>query len=130
MKRSFRAATVFAGVAALGTALAPAAHAASPHPEAGNCPRSWTGTTWVVLRYSSRVNHPSDACVWGNEGYVGWAPGNRFSSYCGGAMSGYMWVNGQKKHFTPGGPYPLFNAEVSAVSITGEPGGPTCAIRH
>jgi hypothetical protein len=114
MKRSFRVATVFTGAAACGAALAPAAHAAAVAPgataalrpettHAGNCPAGETNS--VRLYYTSSENHPTPLCAhgvsiaspstWGTTG-------KRFSSYCGGEYSGYMFLSGVPAHFTAG----------------------------
>jgi hypothetical protein len=124
MKRSFRVATVFTGAAACAVALAPAAEAVpvapgttsriTPDTTARDCTKTFTSS--VVLYYSSKQNHSVNACIAGI-GFVYFGQGKRFASYCAGAYSGFMYVNGTRRPFTEGS-HPTYGAAISAVSIT------------
>jgi hypothetical protein len=124
MKRSFRVATVFTGAAACAVALAPTAHAApaapgatariTPDTTARDCTKTFTSS--VVLYYSTKQNHSVNACIAG-VGFVYLGQGKRFASYCAGAYSGFMYIDGDRRTFTEGS-HPLYNAAVSAISIT------------
>lgn len=120
MKRSFKVATVFTGAVACAVALAPAAGAATttpkitPYIEGGTCTANPTHS--LVLAYSPKENHPTPACFAG-KGIWHLPNKPRFASYCTVNYSGYLWIGGQKRNFTQGA-HNLFNAAVSAVSIT------------
>lgn len=136
MKRSFRIATAFTGVATV--ALAPtAAHAATTAQHARaeangyitafdcgpNSPPDGS-SQWLHLYYSKKENHSTAACVDGQSGSPIYTigKGKRFAYYCAGKYSGYLWVNGEKDHFTQGR-HNLYNASVSKVQVTGSPYG-------
>lgn len=120
MKRSFKVAAVFTGATACAVALAPAAGAATTTPtvrpdiHGGNC--TINPTRSMVMAYSANQRHSIPACF---AGIGKWPLPNkpRFASYCTVDYSGYLWINGQKRAFTLGA-HNLFNAAVSAVSIT------------
>jgi hypothetical protein len=122
MRRSFRVATVFTGMAATAAAFTPAAGAATAAP--GFVPRSGAGraanctarnTNDLVLYYTKAERHSVPACVSGS-GYVPIAP-TKFSSYCGGSYYGYLWIKGQRERFTSGEVYHKLNQVVSGISL-------------
>jgi hypothetical protein len=123
MKRSFRTATVFAGVAALGTALAPAAHAATTAPgtmtritpgiTGGDCSKTGHGIGVLVLYYPG-THGPG--CFSGTGIYRLGAP-TRFKSYCADHLKGHMWIGHKAYGFTEG-VHPLYSQLVSQVSIS------------
>jgi hypothetical protein len=128
-------ATAFTGAAACAVALAPAAEAApaapgatariTPDAVAGDCNRNVYYTSSVHLYYTASENHTSPACI-GGDGYVYIGTGKRFASYCAGAYSGSLEINGTFRHFTAGRHY-LYGAQVSGIYISGEPNpGTTC----
>jgi len=121
MRRSFRVATVFTGAAAAVATFTPAAGAAPITPlapaaaDAHGQTCSSVVTSDLVLWYKGSTHHP--ACVSGR-GFVGIGDGNaRFSQYCAGEYSGYLWVSGERQPFTKG-IHHLYGQKVSAVSIT------------
>ena len=120
MKRSFRVATVFAGAAALGTALAPAAHA-SGSARALTCgANTVSGSGQFLHLYYKVKSHNTAACVeaYGVGEYATLAP-TRFQYYCGGAYSGDLYISHVGRHFTAGGSYhKLYNALVSEIYIS------------
>ena len=119
MKRSFRMATVFTGAAACAVTLAPVAKAAPAKPDAsaGNCPAG-IGGQQVHLYYTAAEKHPRPACV-SSFGYIYIGAGKKFSYYCGGAWSGWFWMDGNVGHFTDGGVYHhLYGVSVSAISLS------------
>jgi len=121
MKRSFQAAIVFAGAAALGTAVAPTAHA-STHARAFGCgANTVSGSGQFLHLYYKVKSHNNAACIeaYGTgESTSSFAP-TRFQYYCGGAHSGYLYISGEARHFTAGGTYhKLYNALVSGVYIS------------
>jgi hypothetical protein len=134
MKRSFRVATVFTGAAT--AVLAPAAAYAAPAapgataritPDTTNhdCSKGsttiYSRTNQVHLYYSSREHHPYPACIAGTGSPIIWGPGKRFSSYCAGAYSGYLDIDGSARRFTASSTvYPLFDASVSGIWISRE----------
>lgn len=132
MKRSFRVATIFTGTAAA-AALAPAAHAApmtvgntakvTPNIVGGNCPKS-AFTPAVHLYYTKSENHPLPACFSGL-GRYNFGKKIRFSAYCGGDWSGYLYITTSGEKFTPGGHH-LFGQSLSAVSISTSASGGLC----
>jgi hypothetical protein len=122
MRKSFRAATMFTGVAAAAAAFAPAAGAATAAPDfvprsgpakAANCTTRSTGD--LVLYYTKAEKHSVPACVSGS-GYVPIAP-TKFSSYCGGSYYGYLWIKGKPERFTSGEVYHKLQQTVSGVSL-------------
>jgi hypothetical protein len=131
MKRTFRVATVFTGAAACGAALAPAAHAATAAPgataalrpavtHAGNCPVSETNS--VRLYYTSAENHLTPLCAHGvsvGSPSIWGTAGKRFSSYCGGEYSGFLFISGVPAKFTAGTAFHLLhNHIVSGIEIS------------
>jgi hypothetical protein len=125
MKRSFRAATVFAGAAALGVAAmaaapAPAAHASTPA-RAFTCGANTpSGSGQFLHLYYKVKSHNTAGCVeaYGTGEYAPLAP-TRFQYYCGGTYSGYLFISGQERHFTDGYTYhKLYNALVSGIYIS------------
>ena len=129
MKKSFRVATIFTGVAGCAAALAPTAQATpmapgatarvTPDIIAHNCPTSPTNST--VLFYTQAEHHSVPACFASFGSYY-LGTGKRFASYCGGAGSGYMWINQQARRFTAGSSYHnLYGAAVSRILISREP---------
>jgi hypothetical protein len=126
MRRSFRAATVFTGATAAAIAFvpAPAAHASSIL--GGNCSNPDFGPFALTLKYSSHEHHSVDACF---SGIGNWPLGNapKFVSYCGGAWSGYLWINHTAERFTPGSKFHhLYNVPVSRVLISRAPAVHDC----
>jgi hypothetical protein len=134
MKRSFRVATVFTGAAAC-AALAPAAHAASaapgataritPDTTAHDCSKGsttiYSRTNEVHLYYSSKEHHTYPACIFGSGSPIIWGRGKRFGSYCAGAWSGYLYIDGGARRFTAGNTvHQLYNASVSGIMISRE----------
>jgi hypothetical protein len=122
MKRSFRAATVFAGTAACAVTIAPAAGAATVPgvTPAGAHAFTCSPLTQIALHlyYTASEKHPTPACVSGN-GYVKIGNGKeKFQSYKGSAYSGYLYIGGQPKKFSFGDvAHNLYGATVSAVSL-------------
>ena len=131
MKRSFRVATVFTGAAACAAAFAPTANAAQVAPDgttriapdaiAANCEPGMIDASSLHLYYSPKQNHPKPACVFLSDGYVPIGNGTaKFSSYCAGGYSGYLYINGSPHRFTRGNHH-LYGQVVSAVSLDGIP---------
>jgi hypothetical protein len=127
VRRSFRVATVFTGAAAALTGFAPVAGAATvtagatgavtPDTTVGNC--IGTGTQDLVLFYTAAESHKTPACIASKGGKTKIGTGRlRFSQYCAGEYSGYLWVNGSKKGFTSGFHTLHESPIVSYVSIT------------
>jgi hypothetical protein len=136
MKRSFRVATVFTGAAACAAAFAPTANAAqvgpngttriTPDAKAGTCEPGLIGASSLHLYYSPKQDHPDPACVYLSDGYVAIGNGKaKFSSYCGGGYSGYLYIDGSPHRFTKGDHH-LYGQDVSGVYIDGNPGGSAC----
>jgi hypothetical protein len=131
MRKSFRVATVFTGVAACATALGPAAEAAPAAP-AGRITGSIVGKNctsslgnWVHLYYSQKEKHPTPACF-GNNGWYSLNPAKRFYYICAGNNSGEIIESGGRyiESFGPkvaggaGEGFSLFSAKVSSIRIT------------
>lgn len=126
MKRSFRAATLFTGAAACAVALGPAAHAAPVAPGAtaritpditgGNCSPPTVIDSSVHLYYEASQKHPVPACFNGSGTWT-LGKGKRFASYCAGAFSGYLYIDGTPRKFTDG-IHNLYGASVSKVRIS------------
>ena len=123
MRRSFRAATVFAGSAACAVALAPAAGATAKAPDAtSGPPHAFTCKPLTVnavrLYYTASEKHPTPACVSG-QGYVALGNGKlKFQSYVGSGYSGYLYIGGKPRMFTVGEePHNLYGQTVSAIYL-------------
>jgi hypothetical protein len=124
MKRSFRAATLFTGAAAV--ALAPAAAYAAPvapgatariTPDyAGDCTEELPLTSSTVLYYASSEKHGLGACF-ASKGIYPIGTGKRFQWYCAGQYSGHLWIDGSKRAYTEGY-HRLYNYSVSQISIS------------
>lgn len=100
MKRSFKVATAFTGVAACATVMAPAAGAATTMRDtAMNC----TANTapWVHLYYSPNQHHPTPACF-GNNGANFITHGQKFSELCTGNNFGFFVISGATSPFGSG----------------------------
>ena len=128
MKRTFRVATVFTGAAACAVGLAPPAAEAAPVAPGATARitpditvRDCTGpnnTSSVHLYYRASENHVPAACFRSSGSYF-WGTGKKFASYCGGAFSGYLFIDGEGRHFTAGSSYHyLYGASVSGIRIT------------
>jgi hypothetical protein len=97
MRKSFRVATVFTGAAACAAAFAPAAGAAPV--AAGIIPKPITANDctageldWAHMYYTAAENHTIPACFAGIGTY--WIAGSkRFTYFCPGNNSGYLWTN-------------------------------------
>ena len=126
MKRSFRAATVFTGAAAAAAVFAPAAGAAPLAPGTtakitpelkGNC--SQGAFTDSVHLYYEKSEHHSRAACFDVVGSVIPIKANKWASYCGGAWSGYFYINHQAARFTAGQVYHNLHGQViSSVFIS------------
>jgi hypothetical protein len=129
MKRSFRVATVFTGVATCAVALAPTAEAAPTAPGATTTvkpnitPRHCSAGLgpWVHLYYSPGERHTTPACFGG----VGASPiaHTRFSSICAGNNYGAVYYSD--------GTHQLFGSIYGAEWIyppTGQIGGPVSVV--
>lgn len=118
MRRSFRAATVFAGSAACAVGLAPAAGATAKAPDTRAFTCSPLTTYAVRLYYTASENHPKPACVSGN-GTVTLGNGKlRFQSYVGSGYSGEMYIGGKPHMFTVGEePHKLYGQIVSKIYL-------------
>jgi|SRR5215472_1935317 len=101
MKRAFKVATAFTGVAACATVMAPAADAGTAVPfTANNC--TLAEANWVHLYYSVNQHHPTPACF-GNNGANRLTNNQKFSAICTGNNSGeYYSSNGIIRNFYPG----------------------------
>jgi hypothetical protein len=126
MKRSFRVATVFTGVAACAAVFAPAAEAAPAAPGVMTriAPDTVTAydcsvaNTALHLYYTPSESHSIPACFSGT-GYWYVGTGKRFDAYCAGDYSGSLEVDGTWRRFTEGA-HKLYGS-VEEVYIAGRP---------
>jgi cell division inhibitor SepF len=136
MRRSFKVATVFTGVAALAgggygpTALAATTRANVVQPEMTNkeCAANNDGVSnWVHLYYPND-DHPAEC--FGGEGYkpanvtiASFCPGNN-SGYLSGSLSGYP--DSQPLHFYAGSGRNPLNFHITGITITHDVGEAKC----
>jgi hypothetical protein len=98
VKRAFKVATAFTGMATCATVMAPAADGATMAPlTAMNCTEAQA--PWVHLYYSTDQDHPTPACF-GNNGYNYITKGQKFSYMCTGNNYGAFTVDGTIENFT------------------------------
>lgn len=124
MKRSFRVATAFTGIAACTAGFVPAAQA---YAVAADCPQNGAYASAVHLYYSTNEGHPDPACIrivsnW-NHPSAYFNP-VRIASWCGGAYSGSVLVPGERqgRHFTAGSrAHHFYNTSVDGVVLSQEP---------
>ncbi len=128
MKRSFKVATVFTGVAALGAIAAPAANAAvvgpgtkaTPNITGKSCGGFVSNYKGLILAYTA--GH-APACFSGT-GTTGVGGDPAFQSYCAGSAVGYLYIGGKARAFTSN-VHQLGGQHVSKVDITRYTGGKT-----
>ena len=133
MKRSFRVATVFTGIAACATALAPPAEAAPAIPGATTTATAGTPTVkkctaglghWVHLYYTLSERHGPEC--FGGSGYIDFTGKTRFFKLCAGNNYGYVMLYSYSLPVTFGPPgigktdsLSLFSSIVSQIYISG-----------
>ena len=132
MRRSFRAATVFTGVAAIAGGFGPTALAAPATPTNQECGANNGGVSeWVHIYYPNN-DHPAE-CFHGT-GHA--AVNATIYSYCAGNRQGYFFGHSPggadwSFHFSPGeGRHAIFgrgiNYDMTGISISGSAGTATC----
>lgn len=123
VKRSFKVATAFTGVAACATVMAPAADAAVPL-TAMNCTAALGH--WVHLGYSKNQHHITDACF-GNNGWNYLTNGQKFSSLCTGNNWGRFIASGTQIYWGPSFLWPFSHPmAITALYISGHAGNFSC----